>query len=409
MATLRYWLWLTSLRSFPPSAAFRLLEQFGTPEAAYFADPAEYALVEGLSPAAQEALRDKSMDRAEEILGRCDQLGIRILTLQDAQYPERLRQLPDPPAVLYVRGKLIPFDEEVAIGVVGAREATPYGIRSAGKLGMDLARQGALVVSGIARGVDSAALRGALQAGGSVVSVLGNGVDVCYPQGNEELYADVAAAGALISEYPPGTRPNGRHFPVRNRIISGLSLGVVVVEGTETSGSLITARLALDQNRDVFAVPGNIDAPKSRGPNLLIARGEAALISCAWDVLADYETRYPHKVKRIPALSPETERQRMEPAIAPEHSDVGNSKKMVDNPSNRTYIDLHESGVALTDDERDILLALGDRAMIADELMEATQIPARRVFSALTVLQVQGYVEEGAGKQFRALAQIRTE
>ncbi len=135
MATLRYWLWLTNLRSLPSPAAFRLLDYFGTPEAAYFADPAEYELVEDLPAAARSALRDKSTDRAEEILARCGELGGQILTLQDAQYPERLRQLPDPPAVLYVKGKLFPFDEEVAVGVVGARKATPYGIKTAGTLG----------------------------------------------------------------------------------------------------------------------------------------------------------------------------------------------------------------------------------------------------------------------------------
>lgn len=404
MATLRYWLWLTNLHSLPPSAAFRLLDHFGTPEAAYYADPAEYELVEGLPFTARSALRDKSMDRAEDILARCDELGVHILTLQDAQYPERLRQLPDPPAVLYVKGKLFPFDEEVAVGVVGARKATPYGIRTADRLGRELTQQGAMVVSGIARGIDSAALRGALRAGGAAVSVLGNGVDICYPQENAELYADIAAVGALVSEYPPGTQPNGRHFPVRNRIISGLSLGVVVVEGTETSGSLITARLALDQNRDVFAIPGNIDAPASRGPNLLIARGEASLISGAWDVLRDYAPGYPHRIRQIYGLFPEADRQGTEVVTRPE--DLDGSKKMVDNTPNRTYIDLQDDGGKLTDDERDILLALGERAMVADDLIEATGIPARRVLSALTMLQVQGYVDEEPGKQFRALARI---
>lgn len=404
MSTLRYWLWLTNLRSLSPPAAFRLLDYFGTPEAAYFADPAEYELVEDLGSAVKSALRDKSMDRAEEILSRCSELGVHILTLQDAQYPERLRQLSDPPAVLYVKGKLFPFDEEAAVGVVGARKATPYGVKTADELGRELARQGALVVSGIARGIDSAALRGALRAGGAVVSVLGNGVDVPYPQENEELYADVAAAGALVSEYPPGTQPNGRYFPIRNRIISGLSLGIIVVEGTETSGSLITARLALDQNRDVFAIPGNIDAPESRGPNLLIARGEASLITGAWDVLRDYAPRFPHKIRRNDKAALQAYRGETEAA---EETESGrNSKKMVDIVPNRTYIDLQDDG-KLTDDERDILLALEERALVADDLVGATGIPARRVLSALTMLQVQGYVTEEPGKQFRALARIK--
>jgi len=408
MATLKYWLWLTNLRGFSTFAAFRLLEHFGTPESAYFADPAEYAMVEGLSSAAQSALREKAMDKAESILEDCDRLGVRILTLQDAQYPERLRQLPDPPAILYIKGKIIPFDEEVAIGVVGAREATPYGIKMAGKLSMELARQGGLVVSGIAQGVDSAALRGALYGGGSVVSVLGNGVDVVYPANNRELYDDVAAVGALISEYPPGTEPNGRYFPIRNRIISGLSLGVVMVEGTQTSGALITARLALDQNRDVFAVPGSVDAPLSRGPNQLIRRGEATLVTCGWDVLEEYAARYPHKVKHATELPAEVAEQRLNTVNISEDN-FGAQKKVVDKAQNRTYIDLTDCGAEFTDDERDILQALNNRVLVPDDIVDLTQIPARRVLSALTMLQVRGLVEEGPGKQFKTLALLRAE
>lgn len=410
MATLKYWLWLTSLRNLSPSSAFCLLEHFGTPEGAYFADPAEYALVEGLSAAAQNALRDKSLDRAEAVLGECDRLGVHILTLQDARYPDRLRQLPDPPAILYVKGRLLSFDEEAAVAVVGARAATPYGLKIAGRLGLDLARQGGLVVSGIARGVDTAALRGALRGGGSVVSVLGNGVDVFYPAENRELYQDVAAVGALISEYPPGTEANRRNFPVRNRIISGLSLGVVVVEGTQTSGSLITARLALDQNRDVFAVPGNVDAPMSRGPNQLIRRGEAKLIHCGWDVLEEYAARYPHKIRRASPLQGGEEEQRLCGALngAGNHPD-DNGEKVVDKEAGKTYIDLKDCGPEFTDDERDVLHTLAERALGADDIIEETQIPARRVLSALTMLQVRGLVEEGPGKQFRALAILRAE
>lgn len=409
MAALPYWLWLTNRKFISTGTAFRLLEQFGSPEAVYFADPAEYELVEGISSGACEELRNKSLDVAERILGECDRMGVTVLTLQDAQYPERLRQLPDPPAVLYVKGKLFHFDDEVAVGVVGSRKATPYGIKVAGQLGLELTRQGALVVSGIARGVDSAAVRGALQAGGGPVSVLGNGVDVYYPETNRELYEDVAAAGALISEYPPGTRPNGRFFPVRNRIISGLSLGVTVVEGTETSGSLITARLALDQNRDVFAVPGNIDAPESRGPNLLIAKGEAYLIRNAWDILQEYAPRYPNILNFLPKLPPETERQKTELTWILEKNSREESKKVVDKESGRTYIDLKDDDPELTEDERDILLALNHRDMTGDDLTETAQIPVRRVLSALTMLQVRGMVEERPDRKFRSLIKLKAE
>ncbi|NLF35071.1 MAG: DNA-protecting protein DprA, partial [Clostridiales bacterium] len=272
MSALKYWIWLATRRRLPVRQTLRVLEQFSTPEGAYAADPVEYKLVEGLSAVSAASFSDKFLDRAEEILAACDHQGIRVLTIQDAEYPYCLRQIEDPPCVLYVKGKLPAFDDEAAIAMVGARGATPYGLQIAAGMGMEMARCGALIVSGSARGVDSAALRGALRGGGCVVSVLGNGPDVVYPAQNRDLYADVAAVGALISEYPPGTNPAPEHFPVRNRILSGLSLGVVVVEGTERSGSLITARLALDQGRDVFAVPGNVDAPMSGGPNLLIRR-----------------------------------------------------------------------------------------------------------------------------------------
>jgi DNA processing protein len=241
------------------------------------------------------------------------------------------------------------------------------------------------------------------------VSVLGNGVDVVYPASSRELYDDVAAAGALISEYPPGTEPNGRYFPVRNRMISGLSLGVVVVEGLETSGSLITARLALDQNRDAFAVPGNADAPMSRGPNFLIRRGEAKLVECGWDVLEDYAARYPNKVRYTPALPADAEEQRLNPVTSVEGLFTDARKKVVDKAPNRTYIDLKDCDAELTDDERSILLSLAGCALITDDIIEATQIPARRVLSALTMLQVRGWVEEGPGKQFKALALLKAE
>ncbi len=404
MATLKYWLWLTNLKGLSPVAAFRLLEFFGTPEGAYFADPAEYELLCDIPRSALEALRDKSLEQTEYILADCDRLGVDILTIQDARYPERLRQLFDPPAVLYIKGKLPPIDEEVAIAVVGAREATPYGLDMAGRLGLQLAGQGATVVSGIARGVDTAALRGALKAGGQVVSVLGNGVDRIYPASNRELYEDVAVAGALVSEYPPGTEPSPRHFPVRNRIISGMALGVVVVEGSQTSGSLITARLSLDQNRDVFAVPGNADAPMSRGPNFLIRQGEAKLVTCGWDVLEEYTDIYPGKIRREGTLLSEIESERLAPAHVQRPVLQEESEKTVDNEPKRTYIDMTEGGAEFTEDERDILVALEGGPLVADDLVEKTQIPARRVFSALTMLQLRGLVEEGPGKRFQTLA-----
>ena len=288
------------------------------------------------------------------------------------------------------------MDQEAAVALVRARQASSYGIMAAGRLGLDLARQGALVVSGMAQGVDAAALRGALQGGGRVVSVLGSGIDVIYPAGHGDLYEDVAAAGALLSEYPPGTPPAGPHFPVRNRLIAGLSLGVLVVEGSQTSGALITARWALEQGRDVFAVPGGIDAPLSQGPNGLIRRGEAKLIQDAWDVVEEYAALYPDKLHPKTPLAPGAARARLEgrespPPAPPQQKELAPA---------RLVVDLGKDPEALTDDQAALLRALQARGeQSADDLVEATGIPARRVLSALTLLQVRQWVAE-AGRRF---------
>ena len=272
---LKDWIWLTTRKGLGARGVLQVLDYFGSPERAFYADPEQYDQIPGLSALARSALREKGMEGPDRI-GECDRLGLRVLTLQDGDYPERLREIPDPPAVLYVRGTLFHFDQEAAIGIVGAREPSPYGEKVAAQLGLELARNGVLLVSGIAQGIDSIALKGALQGGGRVVSVLAGGVDVPYPWQNRYLYEDVAAAGALISEYPPGTRHNGEHFPVRNRIISGLALGVVAVECARHSGTMLTVNHAMEQNRDVFAIPGNIDAPMSEGPNWLLRQGQLA-------------------------------------------------------------------------------------------------------------------------------------
>lgn len=422
MASLKYWIWLTTRKGLSNTGVLSLLDYFGTPEAVHFADQAEYDLAPGLTKAGKDALMDKSMDGAERILAECDRLGQRILTFGDAGYPERLRNIYDPPAVLYLQGKDIAFDDQVVIGLIGTREPTAYGIAQAQRLGHDLAAQGAVVVSGLAKGLDSEGLRGALRGGGTVCAVLGGGVDVIYPRENRFLYQDVAAAGLLISEYPPGTETKGSNFPVRNRIISGLSLGVVVVEGGFTSGTKITARAALEQNRDVFAVPGAIDAPMSYTPNDLIRRGEAMLITSASDILQEYQGIYPHKIKLQPGLAPDTPaiapgirpRQRVAAEEAGEAASESNGKTMpaekrVDKGEEIPYIHWKKLTPALTDDQRDVLLALREQNMVLDEIIDATQIPARRCTSAVVMLQLAGFLREEPGKRFAATVRIYTD
>lgn len=412
MASLKYWLWLSTRRGLSNVGISQLLERFGTPEAIHFADESEYDHLPALSQQARASLRDKSMDPAERILDDCQRLGQRILTLSDAGYPERLRNIYDPPAVLYLQGRELSLDDQVAIALIGAREPTAYGIAQAQRLGHDLAAQGAVVVTGLARGLDSEGARGALRGGGIVCGVLGGGLDVIYPRENRFLFQDVAAAGLLISEYPPGTEPRKEHFPVRNRIISGLSLGVVVVEGGYRSGTSITAHAALDQGRDVFAVPGAVDAPMSYMPNLLIRKGEAQLITSASDILEEYKDLYPAKIKLIPGLAPDT------PAIAPgvQPRRVSPPKPAQEEPKQEPpqpeetpTVYWRELTPALTDDQRDVMLALRDKPMVLDEIIEATQIPARRCGSAVTILQLSGFLKEEAGKRFLATVRIRVD
>ncbi len=403
MSTLRHWIWLSTRAATPGMYSARLLHHFGSPEAVYFAEDAAYDTLLDVPPKVREALRNKDLSECDRILGACERLGIRILTLQDAEYPERLRAIDTAPCVLYVKGTLPRIDEEVAIGVVGARKATAYGIMAAGRLALDLARQGAVIVSGSAWGIDSTALKAALKAGGKVLSVLGNGIDVTYPVGNETLYADIAATGALLSEYPPGTPPLGEHFPVRNRILAGLCVGVLVVEGTERSGSLITARWALEQDREVFAVPGPIDAPMSKGPNKLISRSEARLVQEAWDILSEYELRYPTKLHPKRPLSPTVSKARLAhtQSPAPIRGNRRPTPPLAPPEPAGLVIDLKRDPEALTDDEAALLRALqGGLQLLADELVEKTGIPARRILSALTMLQVRQLVTEETGKRF---------
>lgn len=387
MSALKYWIWMTELRGLGNQARLALLCHFGSPEDVFYADEAEILLTEGITREQAAILKDHSLTAADAILADCQRLGIRLLTLQDAEYPGRLKNIYDPPCLLYVKGRLPAFDETVAVAVVGTRDCTPYGVACAEKLGYGLTQGGAIVVSGLAKGIDAAATRGALRSGGVTVGVVGNGLDVHYPYDSHYLYEDVAAAGALISEYPPGTRPAGAHFPARNRIISGLCLATLVVEAPERSGALITAETAVEQGRDVFAVPGPIDAPKSIGCNQLIRDG-AGLVSDAWDILREYEGRFPDKLRmdgarEVPKTLGYQARQKTEPKAVP--------------PS----LSVSHNDLNLTDDQILLLQGLSDEEpVLVDDLIDQTGIPTRRVLSALTVLEIENLVRQHSGKRY---------
>ena len=263
-----------------------LLKRFKTPQAVFEASYEELKKVPGVGPQTAKALsRFEWRDQVKKEMERAGQAGYRLITLGSDRYPERLKQIPDPPTILWVDGVLSPTDPP-SVAIVGSRMASDYGLATARRLAGELARAGVTVVSGVALGVDAAAHWGALESGGRTIGVLGCGLDRVYPAANRKLFDLIPESGALVSEFPLGEPPVAGHFPSRNRIISGLSQAVVVVEAAERSGALITARLALEQNREVLAVPGRTDAVKSRGTNMLLKQG-ARLVETAADIIED--------------------------------------------------------------------------------------------------------------------------
>ncbi len=396
MAALKYWIWLSALPGLGNRSKLQLLEHFSSPEEIYYADP-EAAMTAGLSKDQAERIGDKTWERTDRILAECARKEIFVVTMEDAAYPTRLRNIYDPPVLLYGRGAMPLFDEEAAIAVVGTRAATPYGLHAAEELSYQMAREGALVVSGMAKGIDGAAHRGALRAGGFTAAVLGSGVDVPYPEANRRLYEDILATGVLLSEYAPGSEPEAWHFPARNRIISGLSVAALVVEAPEKSGALITANTALEQGRDVFAVPGPIDVPESRGCNQLIRSG-AGLASCAWDILGEFEGRYPHRLRRRNDRLPDLPQGAAE-EVVPEKA-----------PADALPVMTREQTEALTDDQLRVMRALNARTpVLTDELAEQTELPVRRVLSALTVLEIDGFVRQSGARCFMRAAELYQE
>lgn len=284
---LRDWLCLSMLPGLGAVGAIKLIKYFGDAESVLKASPKALAAVDGLR--AQQCAGfgsiEKFKEKANEHLGRVEALQGAVLTYSSPEYPELLRQIPDPPVVLYALGD-IQLLQSHCVAVVGSRAATGYGRRVAGTFSETIAGEGLTVVSGMALGIDSEAHRGALKSQGKTIGVLGCGLDVVYPRQNSALYQVVRENGLLVSEYPPGTRPDGFRFPARNRIIAGLSLGVVVVEAARKSGSLITAQMALDFGREIFAVPGQVDSFKSEGAHWLLRQG-AQLVASGNDIVEE--------------------------------------------------------------------------------------------------------------------------
>jgi len=391
---LRYWIWLSQRKYLNSRDKVLLLEHFGTPEGVYLADEYSYRRAFELSDRKLESLGDKSTEEAERILRLCDEHRVNVLTWQDASYPMRLKNIADPPLVLYFEGRLPHFDEEVVIGVVGTRNASAYGLKNAKELGYQLGRGGAVVVSGCAAGVDRSAMEGALSSGKTVVGVLGNGTDVIYPSGNRNLYEDIRANGCLLSEYPPGTSPAREYFPARNRLISGLAVGVLVVEAPRASGALITARLALEQGRDVFTIPGNLGVPSLEG-NLQLLKDGAILVENGSDVLREYSSQYSGVTdQRIPG-----DFDAPEPAPEPGKPET-QEKKSIDKEENTNYIDLKDALSDASPEGAAILWCLAEGPKHVDNIIDETQIPAAKILAAVTILEIRGHIKRLPGRRF---------
>jgi len=357
------WLALRGLAGVGPVLFHRLIQAFGDPARVFQTPLNKLRNLRGISFSLAQAIAGfRQWERVEENLSRLRTFGARVLTLNDPDYPVRLKEIPFPPPVLFVKGDLKPEDS-LALAIVGTRAASYYGVKTCRGLARELSRRGVTVVSGLARGIDTAAHHGALEGGGRTLAVLGCGLDVIYPPENRELYERIPKQGAMLSEYPLGTPPEGHNFPPRNRIISGLALGVLVVEAGLKSGAHITAQCALEQGREVMAVPGPVSSPTSLGPHRLIQQG-AKLVHNVEDILAELP-------ESGGLVQPEAARQREGPISARP------TQFWVNDP---------------------LLPVLGSEPLQLEELVQACGLPAAEVMSRLTLLELQGLVRELPGK-----------
>ncbi len=367
------WLAITLTPGLGPTKARKLVEHFGSPEAVFRASLTELESTGIQAVSAQSLATGKSAELAREEIARAAAADATVISVDDPSYPPRLKEIYDPPLILRVRGNLEVLTKP-GIAMVGTRHPTPYGSGMAERLACDLAAQGLVIISGMARGVDTASHRGAISAKGKTVAVFGTGVDVIYPKENSRLAEQILAlGGALISEFPLGTFAAPQNFPIRNRIISGMSVGVLVLEAAEYSGTRITARCALEQNRDVFAVPGNVTNKNSWGPNTIIKQG-AKLVATWEDVWEDLPQDVPL------ALTP---------AVSPESSDAKSASLFPDQG-----LPPHE--------KRILSLLKADESTHIDELVEKLEheMSSSEIFAALFELELNGKVRQMPGKNF---------
>jgi DNA processing protein len=368
-----YWLGLSLTAGLGPTRIKKLIEHYGTAERVFEASLTELEATGMRAVSAQSIATGKSMELAQLECAKAGEAGARIISLSDPEYPARLKEIYDPPVILFVKGS-IEVLEQPGIAMVGTRHPTPYGNGMAERLATDLAARGLVIISGLARGIDTASHRGAVAAKGKTVAVLGTGIDIMYPKENTRLTEQIVAlGGALISEFPVGTPPTPQNFPIRNRIISGISAGVLVVEAAEYSGTRITSRLALEQNRDVYAVPGNVTNKGSWGPNTLIKQG--AKLVATWE---DVWEELPGDVQVT--LSALRHNESPEPETASLFPDEMKSP--------------HETKI--------LRLLKADESTHIDELVELleAELSSSEIFAALFELELNGKIRQLPGKNF---------
>lgn len=408
-----YWIWLSEVLGSANKHANLLMEHCADASAIYEMDrEALQSAVPSLSETVLDALCDKELKTACEIEAYCVRHGIGLLSWDNPMFPQRLRRIRSAPVLLYYKGMLPHFDAQLCIGMVGTRQFTEYGGSMAYRFGYELAKCGAVVVSGMARGIDTASHTGALDAGGHTVAVLGCGLDVVYPRENGKLMDEIAKNGTLITEYPPGSQPERHHFPSRNRIISGLCQGVCVVEASLQSGSLITADWAQRQGRDLYVLPGNVGRHGFEGSNRLIKEG-AVMVTSAADVLAVYEPLYADTVSRRNLSAPDAydHYQQALPGRAGAAADKQKKKKQKKSglmrlasklkPAERTASAPTQEDTAslpvLADAEEQAIYDLLRTPMSADELAAKSGLEIRRVITLCTMLEINGYIQSAAG------------
>lgn len=397
-----HWIWLATRPGIHDREKKMALDAFSDAEDIYRADEKALLRIEGITSKQRVAFLDKDLTQAQNILNKCVNKQIQVCTFHDVEYPNRLKHIADPPMVLYYKGKLPDMNGVPVIAAVGTRKATVYGMQLAQRMGYQIVGCGAVLVSGLAKGNDAMAMQGALLAGGAVVGVLGCGVDVVYPKVNKRLFDDVLRTGCLISEFPPETPPYWWNFPKRNRIMSGMSNGVVVIEAPEGSGTLITARQAGEQGRDVFSVPGNVDMESFAGSLELLREGAIAARN-GWDVVGEYEALYPGRVHPM-NLIPETGRELpkvAEKTVSParnKQSDRKKEKNPIDNPEKPTYSNVQKVLPSLPEHQRQIVELLTKERLV-DELIEETGISAAKVSAALTLLEIKGIIRRLPGNR----------